>query len=71
MSYYPREEQETTYNYDTIDKLWRVDSSYPPHIRKILEVGSVTNTHKDEEGRIIYAAGTVEPNQVRLFKPRN
>ncbi|GAA0427292.1 hypothetical protein GCM10008934_16350 [Virgibacillus salarius] len=70
MSYYDRAEQETTYNYDPIDSNWRVFSTYPPDIRKLLEVADITNTVTDGTGRIISIDGYVNRNQIRLFKPR-
>lgn len=70
MSYYSREEQETHYNYDPMDNHWRISSTYPPHIRKLLEYATITDKTTDEEGRVIEVRGTVDKNQVRLFKPR-
>lgn len=69
MSYYSKQEQETHYNYDPIQKLWRVDSTYPPHIRKLQEVAEITRKETDEDGRIISVVGIVNKSQVRLFKP--
>lgn len=70
MSYYSREEQETHYNYDPLAGNWRVDSTYPPHIRKLLEDATITHKTTDSEGRVIAVTGIVDKNQVRLFKPR-
>lgn len=69
MAYYDREEQETIYNFDPIEKCWHVYSSYPPHIRRIIERADVIKTVKDDEGRIIEASGRASTGQVRLFKP--
>lgn len=69
MSYYDRREQETHYNYDPIDDIWRVDSTYPPHIRRLLEYATITHKTTDGEGRVIAVTGIVDKNQVRLFKP--
>lgn len=70
MSYYDRQEQETLYNYDPINNSWLVYSTYPPHIRRLLDYAVITNQTTDEEGRVIAVNGTVDKNQVRLFKPR-
>ena len=70
MSYYSRDEQETIYHYDAINGNWRVYSTYPPHIRKILGNSHIIRTHKDEEGRVIAVDGYADANQVRLYKPR-
>ncbi|ARI78236.1 hypothetical protein [Halobacillus mangrovi] len=70
MSYYPKEEQETLYLYDATVKHWKVHSTFPPHIRKLLDYATVNNTEKDKEGRVILVVGNVDRNQVRLFKPR-
>lgn len=70
MSYYDRIEQETHYNYDPIDNNWRVDSSYPPHIRTLLEYAIIEDRTLDEDGRVIAVRGRVDKNQVRLYKPR-
>lgn len=69
MAYYSREEQETIYNYDPIDGQWRVYSTYPPHIRQLMERADIHNKEIDEEGRTICVDGSVNRNQVRLFKP--
>jgi hypothetical protein len=69
MSYYSKIEQETHYNYSPQENYWRIDSTYPPHIRKLLEVAEITNKEVDEQGRIISVMGVVNKNQVRLFKP--
>lgn len=68
MSYYSRLEQETHYNYDPITETWQVDSTYPPHIRRLLQHSDITDKQTDEKGRIIAVRGVLERNQVRLFK---
>ncbi|WP_077624967.1 hypothetical protein [Sediminibacillus massiliensis] len=70
MSYYPKQEQETLYLFDVMDGNWRVHSTYPPHIRKLLDYATIIDTETDENGRVITATGYVDKNQVRLFKPR-
>lgn len=70
MSYYDKIEQETVYNYDPLDGVWRVFSTYPPHIRKLLDNAAITDKSEDDDGRVISVDGVVEKNQVRLFKPR-
>lgn len=69
--YYSREEQETNYNYDPITGNWRVYSSYPPDIRKLLKHADIYRREVDEDGRVIAVEGHVFKNQVRLFKPRS
>lgn len=70
MSYYTREEQETLYLYDALQGDWRISSTYPPHIRKLLEYATITHKTTDEDGRVIAVRGYVAKNQIRLFKPR-
>lgn len=70
MAYYSREEQETLYLYDPIDGHWRIYSTYPPHIRQLLERANIWSKQTDEDGRVISVEGYVDKNQVRLFKPR-
>ncbi|WP_226036735.1 hypothetical protein [Aquibacillus saliphilus] len=70
MSYYERVEQETVYNYSAIDGDWRIYSTYPPHIRKLLEYAVIANKTTDGSGRVISVDGNVDKNQVRLFRPR-
>lgn len=70
MSYYQRDEQETLYNYDVLVGKWRVSSTYPPHIRKLIAYAQITSKTEDSEGRTIEVNGFVDPNQIRLFKPR-
>lgn len=70
MAYYLREEQETIYNYDPIDGNWRIYSTYPPHIRQLLERADIQEKETDKDGRVISVKGYVDKNQIRLFKPR-
>ena len=70
MAYYDRIEQETHYNYDPISKQWSVYSTYPPHIRQLLDKAVITDKVEDGEGRIIDVTGIVEANQIRLFIKR-
>lgn len=69
MSYYSKTEQETLYLYDAIEGHWRIYSTFPPHIRQLLERGQIHRQETDDEGRIIAVEGYVDKNQVRLFKP--
>lgn len=69
MAYYQREEQETIYNYDVIGNYWRIYSSYPPDMRRLLERGDIKRFDRDDDGRVIAVDGYVESNQIRLFKP--
>ena len=70
MAYYSRIEQETLYRYDPITGYWHVDSTYPPHIRKLLDYANITGREYDEDGRVIAVKGFLNTNQIRLFKPR-
>lgn len=67
MAYYEHEEQETLYNYDPIDDVWRIYSTYPPHIRRIVERAHNVKEYKDAEGRTIEAKGIATPGQVRIY----
>lgn len=69
MAYYDREEQETIYNFDPIDNVWHIYSTYPPHIRQLLERGEINRQVKDGQGRVIAVEGVANRNQIRLFKP--
>lgn len=68
--YYSREEQETDYIFDPINDNWRVYSTYPPDIRKLLKHANIYRREMDDKGRIIAVEGHVFKNQIRLFKPR-
>ena len=70
MSYYPKEEQETLYLYDPLLENWQVQSTYPPHIKKLLDNATITDTETDEEGRVVLAVGYVNRSQVRLYQPQ-
>lgn len=67
MAYYSREEQETLYNYDPIENVWRIYSTYPPHIKRIIERAHGVKTYKDDDGRIIEATGAAYPGQIRIY----
>lgn len=69
MAYYSREEQETIYNFCPIDNRWRIYSTYPPHIRQLLERAEIIRQETDNDGRVIAVDGYVNRNQIRLFKP--
>ncbi|SIS54033.1 hypothetical protein [Salimicrobium flavidum] len=69
MSYYTKAEQETLYLYDPAAEQWRVHSTYPPHIRKLLEALTETDAKEtDEHGRVILVSGALEPAQIRLYR---
>lgn len=68
MAYYSREEQETLFNYCPVADNWRIYSTYPPHIRRIIERGEDIEKY-ESDGRIIEVTGTLETNQIRIFKP--
>lgn len=71
MAYYARDEQETTINFEFAERdRWRIYTTYPPHIRRMLEIGVITRREKDADGRTIAVDGFVMYNQVRLFKPK-
>ena len=71
MAYYSRNEQETLYNFCPIDNRWRIYSTYPPHIRQLLERAEIIRkeTDDDDDGRIVAVDGYVNRNQIRIFKP--
>jgi hypothetical protein len=71
MNYYDKTEQETVYVYDAVENRWSVFSTYPPHIRKLLDDATIDHTETDKLGRVILAKGYVDKNQIRLFKPRS
>ncbi|GGD07759.1 hypothetical protein GCM10011389_14120 [Pontibacillus salipaludis] len=69
MAYYPREDQETLYSYDPVSDEWAVHSTYPPHIKAILErVENIKLAHKDEGGKVIAVEGYGTREQVRLYR---
>ncbi|WP_142245882.1 hypothetical protein [Rossellomorea marisflavi] len=70
MSYYDKVEQEMFYSFKPINDNWTVYSTYPPHIRKIVEYAAIKHTETDEQGRTIAVTGVVDRNQIRLFSPR-
>ena len=69
LSYYPKDEQETLYLYDPFDGHWIISSTYPPHIRQLLERAQIHRQTTDDDGRVIAVEGKVARNQIRLFKP--
>lgn len=71
MAYYERESQETLYSYTPIGECWLVYSTYPPHVRRLLDYATVSRIDHDTDGKVIAVTGTVDANQIRLFKPRN
>lgn len=68
MAYYDKEEQETIYNYDAIDDVWYVYSTYPPDIKRILKQTETPTTTEDEDGKVIVVNGVAVRSQVRLFR---
>ena len=64
---YSREEQETIYNYDVIEKRWYISSSYKPDINKIIKRAEVVKTEKDDNGRIIYVEAIANAGQIRIY----
>lgn len=68
MSYYEKSEQETVYNYDPNDKLWRIYSTYPPDIRKILKRATIISAVEDESGRVIEVQATANRDQIRIYQ---
>lgn len=62
-----REERETIYNYDPIEKRWHIYSNYPPDIRKIIERAEIIETTKDDRGRIIDVKATASAGQIRIY----
>ena len=54
----------------TISAKNKKHSTYPPHIRKLLDYANITCREYDEDGRVIAVKGFLNTNQIRLFKPR-
>lgn len=72
MAYYPREEQETIYNFDVVEQVWRVYTTYPPHIKRLVNrVTEVKDMEKDLNGNVIMIEGVTDKNCIRLFTPKN
>lgn len=72
MANYARDEQETTINFEYADReRWRIYTTYPPHIRKVMEIGDVLRTETDSSGQIIAVDAYIEFNQVWLVKRRS
>ncbi len=67
MAYYPREERETLLLFDELQMQWRIHSTSPKHIGRLLEVAEITQARSDETGRIIQVDGYLAPSQVRLY----
>ncbi|NIK13138.1 hypothetical protein [Alkalibacillus almallahensis] len=67
MSYYEKAEQETIYNYDVTEGEWRVYSTYPPHVRKILNRCNVQHAEQDGNGLVISVTATAKQSQIRLY----
>ena len=62
-----REEQETIYRYDPIEKRWYIHSTYPPQIRRIIERAEVITQETDGSGRIIYVEAVANTGQIRIY----
>ena len=69
VDYYDRSEQETTINFEPYNGCWEVYSCYPPHIKRLLEIGEIVDTEIDGGGNIISIRVNLDMNQIRLFKP--
>ena len=65
--HFTREERETIYNYDPIEKRWHIYSNYPPDIRKIIERAEVIEQTEDEQGRIIDVKAIAKRGQIRIY----
>ncbi|WHX27451.1 hypothetical protein QNH47_06235 [Virgibacillus halodenitrificans] len=68
MAYYSKEEQETDYIYDAVAGQWRVYSTYPPHIKSLLDRVDSLQAKKDKDGRVVQVAGYVDKEQIRLYR---
>ena len=67
MAYYPKEERETLLLFDEIQMQWRIYSTSPKHIGKLLEVAEITQARSDDNGTVIQVDGYLAPSQVRLY----
>lgn len=68
MAYFLREEQETLYRYDPIDKMWYLYSTYPPHIKIIDKRANNCRRVEDEDGKVILIETEVPADKIRLYK---
>ena len=67
MAYYPKDERETVLVFDEVQMQWRIYSTSPKHISKLLEVAEITKARSDESGTVIQVDGYLAPSQVRLY----
>lgn len=67
MSYHPRDERETILLFDEIQMQWKVHSTSPKHIDRLMQVAEITRVQTDEKGTVIQVDGYLAPSQVRLY----
>ncbi|MCM3087137.1 hypothetical protein M3557_04340 [Bhargavaea ginsengi] len=67
MSYYSRDEQETHYSFSPVDGYYRIESTYPPDIRRIMERCEVVATVTDDRGRVILVTARADREQMRIY----
>jgi hypothetical protein len=67
MAYYAKDEQESIYRYDPIDKRWTVYSTYPSDIKTILSKAEVIRTEIDDDGTVIAVTGRAGRSQIRFY----
>lgn len=61
------QEQETTYIYDPVEKVWIVYSTYKPHINRILERCYDIEVEYTEKGDVFGVRGKANRNQIRIY----
>jgi hypothetical protein len=69
MMAYSKDEQETVLVFDYVDNVWRVHSTVPKHIRKLLSIGEMEILEKEND-RPISVKGVLSEKQVSMKKNR-
>lgn len=67
VPYYPKEERETLLLFDEVQMQWRIHSTSPKHIDRLMEVAEITHARSDDNGTVIQVDGYLAPSQVRLY----
>jgi bifunctional DNA-binding transcriptional regulator/antitoxin component of YhaV-PrlF toxin-antitoxin module len=69
MMAYSKEEQETVLVFDYVENLWRVHSTVPKHIRKLIGLGEMEILELEND-RPISIKGTLSEKQISMKKNR-
>ncbi|EAD7925594.1 hypothetical protein ACG30_14820 [Listeria monocytogenes] len=71
---YCQEEKETVYVYEYMTNMWRVESSVPKDIKRLMphmELSKPGTVVEIEDGKTIYVSGFLKPDySFRVKKPR-